>query len=116
MFDEMVRPWVRHAKSAKEYRGSESERRDVLCYYKTCGGNMNKVMRCVPYGKDKDIGRWMRDIVDPTAAVACNVHVREQCGTTRRGRGEKGRKGMARAEGRPPPSTAKCQMMDEDSA
>ena len=63
----MVRPGVRHAVSAEEYRGSESERRDVLHYYKTCGGHMNKVVRCMPYGKDEDIGRWTREIVDLAA-------------------------------------------------
>lgn len=91
MFDEMVGTGARHAKSAKEYRGSESERRDVLRYYKTCGGDMNKVVMCVPYGKEEDIGRWMRDIVDPAAAAA---------GTTGQGMDEKGRKG-------PPPSSSK---------
>ena len=70
MFEEMVRPVVRHAESAEEFCGSESEWRDVLCYYKTCGGDMNKVMRCMPYGKDEDIGRWTRAIMDLAAAVA----------------------------------------------
>jgi len=106
VFKEMVRPLVRHAESAEEYRGSESERRDVLHYYKTCRGDMNKVVRCVPYGKEEDIERWTRDILDPAAVVGCNVPVREQCRTTR-GREEKGRKGMAGAEGCPAPSATK---------
>ena len=85
---------VRYPKSAEEYCGSETERRDVLRYYKTCGGDMNKVVRVVPYGKEEDISRWMRDIVDP------------YFGKTG-GREEKGRKGMAHAEGHSPPSAAK---------
>ena len=84
---------VRHPKSAEEYCGSETERRDVLRYYKTCGGDMNKVVRVVPYGKEEDISRWMRDIVDPYFGKTC-------------GREEKGRKGMAHAEGHSPPSAA----------
>ena len=56
----------------------------------------------MPYGKDEDIRRWMRDIVDPVF----NVGMREQCGTTC-GREEKGRKGMAQVEGHSPPSAAK---------
>ena len=102
----MVRPVVRHAESAEEYCGSESKRRDVLHFYKICGGDMNKVVRCVPYGKEEDIERWTRDILDPAAVVGCNVPVREQCRTTR-GREEKGRKGMAGAEGCPAPSATK---------
>ena len=85
---------VRYPKSAEEYCGSETERRDVLRYYKTLGGDMNKVLRVVPYGKEEDISRWMRDIVDP------------YFGKTG-GREEKGRKGMAQAEGHSPPFAAK---------
>ena len=96
MFD--IRTGARHTTSAKEYRGSESERSDVLRYYNTCGGDMNKVAMCVPYGKDEDIGRWMRDIVDPAAAAA---------GTTGWGMDEKGTNGMACAMGSSPPSASK---------
>ena len=85
---------VRYPKSAEEYCGSETERRDVLRYYKGCGGDMNKVVRVVPYGKEEDISRWMRDIVDPYFGKTC-------------GREEKGRKGMAQVEGHSPPSAAK---------
>jgi hypothetical protein len=85
---------VRYPKSAEEYCGSETERRDVLRYYKGCGGDMNMVVRVVPYGKEEDISRWMRDIVDPYFGKTC-------------GREEKGRKGMAHAEGHSPPSAAK---------
>ena len=86
---------VRYPKSAEEYRGSETERRDVLRYYKgCCGGDINKVLRVVPYGKEEDISRWMRDIVDP------------YFGKTG-GREEKGRKGMAQAERHSPPFAAK---------
>ena len=85
---------MRHPKSAEEYCGSEIERRDVLHYYKTCGGDMNKVVRVVPYGKEEDISRWMRDIVDPYFGKTC-------------GREEKGRKGMAQVEGHSPSSAAK---------
>ena len=77
MFGEMVGTGARHAESAKGYHGLESKRRDVLRYYKTCGGNMAKVVSCVPYGKDEDIGRWMRDIVDPVVAAARDVRLRE---------------------------------------
>ena len=85
---------VRHPKSAEEYCGSETEWRDVLRYYKGCGGDMNKVVRVVPYGKEEDISRWMRDIVDPYFGKTC-------------GREEKGRKGMAQVEGHSPSSAAK---------
>ena len=86
---------VRYPKSAEEYCGSETERRDVLRYYNgCCGGDINKVLRVVPYGKEEDISRWMRDIVDP------------YFGKTG-GREEKGRKGMAQAEGHSPPFAAK---------
>ena len=85
---------VRYPKSAEEYCGSETERRDVLRYYKGCGGDMNMVVRVVPYGKEEDISRWMRDIVDPYFGKTC-------------GREEKGRKGMAQVEGHSPSSAAK---------
>ena len=68
---------------------------------------MAKVVSCVPYGKDEDIGRWMRDIVDPVVAAARDVRLRERRGTTHRRREEKGRKGMARAVNRLAHSAAK---------
>jgi hypothetical protein len=61
---------VRHAELARAYRGSEDERVDVLRYYRMFGGDMGRVVECVPYGRDEDAGRWRRDIIDPSAAAA----------------------------------------------
>ena len=56
-----------------------------------------------------------RDIMGPAAAggaaAACDVRAREGRGPTRRGREEKGRKGVARAEGCPAPT----DQSDEES-
>ena len=70
VFGEMAGAGVRHAELARAYRGSEDERVDVLRYYRMFGGDMGRVVECVPYGRDEDAGRWRRDIIDPSAAAA----------------------------------------------
>ena len=51
--------------SAKEYRGSNQEKEDVIHYYKLCKGNLAQAVDCVVHGEEKDILRWERDIIGP---------------------------------------------------
>jgi hypothetical protein len=102
VFDEMVGAGAKHAQSASAYRGSENERNDVLRYYHgTCKGDMAKVVQCVPYAKDEDVERWMRDIVDPSVVGGA---ARSRRGKEKEGGGKRR---MATAEDRFAPAAAK---------
>jgi curved DNA-binding protein CbpA len=115
VFGEMAGAGVRHAELARAYRGSEDKRVDVLRYNRMFGGDIGRVVECVPYGRDKDAGRWRRDIINPLAAAAAaasgsagtdSLRARGGGGTTRhpQKREEKGDEGIACAEGRSAPA------------
>jgi DnaJ family protein C protein 9 len=65
VFNEIISAGSKHKDAAKLYSGSSQERDDVLKYYTTCKGNLQKVLECVVHAKQEDIERWRKDIIDP---------------------------------------------------
>ena len=94
LLNEMVGVGMRHAESANAYRGSQSERRDVLRYHNMFQGDMRRVIECVPYGKDVDVARWMRDIINPAVAckTACDLRAEQSSRATMRRLRRKGKR------------------------
>jgi curved DNA-binding protein CbpA len=48
-----------------DYCGSHKETQDIIKYYKLCKGDLMKVLSCVVQGKEADVLRWKKDIIDP---------------------------------------------------
>jgi len=47
------------------YKKSDEERSDVLRYYKSTKGDLNKMITCVMLSDDNDKGRWYNDFIIP---------------------------------------------------
>jgi curved DNA-binding protein CbpA len=62
VFHEVATAGVQHEAS---YRGSDKEASDVLQFYKTCKGDLDKVLACVVLATEDDKSRWVRDIIEP---------------------------------------------------
>ena len=65
VFNEIITTGTNHVTSAKSYRGSSAEMKDVLYYYKMCKGDIEKVVDCIIHGTTKDIVRWKKDVIQP---------------------------------------------------
>mmetsp|Transcript_8021 Transcript_8021/g.23840 ORF Transcript_8021/g.23840 Transcript_8021/m.23840 type:complete len:145 (+) Transcript_8021:3227-3661(+) len=64
IFHEMVTGPATKYGTARQYRGSNGEVRDVLEYWDICKGDLSKMARCIVHmEKGQDEGRLMRDIV-----------------------------------------------------
>lgn len=50
---------------AKKYQGSEEEKKDVLRYYETCKGDLNKMVACVMCSNKLDKPRWVKEYIEP---------------------------------------------------
>eukprot|EP00588_Corethron_pennatum_P010024 CAMPEP_0194269280 /NCGR_PEP_ID=MMETSP0169-20130528/3466_1 /TAXON_ID=218684 /ORGANISM="Corethron pennatum, Strain L29A3" /LENGTH=330 /DNA_ID=CAMNT_0039010865 /DNA_START=172 /DNA_END=1164 /DNA_ORIENTATION=- len=49
----------------EKYRGGDEERIDVLKYYVTCKGNLNRMLECVMLSREDDKVRWSADYIEP---------------------------------------------------
>lgn len=49
----------------KKYKGSEEERGDVLRYYVSCKGNLDRMLDCVMLSEEEDKERWVKDYIGP---------------------------------------------------
>jgi DnaJ family protein C protein 9 len=50
---------------ASKYKCSDEERRDVLKYFKSCQGNLAKMLECVMLSEPRDAQRWVEDYIVP---------------------------------------------------
>ena len=64
IFSDIMGAKSRHG-DADSYRASTKETEDVLKYYVTCKGNFQRILKCVIHGTEKDIDRWIKDIIMP---------------------------------------------------
>ena len=52
-------------KFAEQYKCSQEEQEDVLQQYRTCKGNLRKMLESVMLSSERDAQRWVEDILEP---------------------------------------------------